>query len=187
MSYKEGRSRNEQPTGSPPPGEPVFLVIGYLRRPHGVRGEISMEVLTDFPERLKPGNVVFVGSAYQALTVRSLRWKNDLLLLSLSGYDDPDGVGRLRNQFVYVRADQIDPLPQDEYYHHQLIGLQVTHDSGDLLGKVINIIETGSNDVLVVESLSGTEVLLPYIDEVILDVDLAAGVIRVHLLQGLLP
>lgn len=187
MSQKERRSHNEQPTGSPPPGEPVFLVIGSLRKPHGVRGEIAMEVLTDFPERLISGGIVYVGSTYQAMTLRNLRWKNDLLLLSFIGYDDPDQVGLLRNQLVFVRSDEIAPLPEDEFYHHQLIGLQVIRETDEPLGVVTTILETGSNDVLVVESLSGAEVLLPYIDDVILEVDLAGGYIRVKLLPGLLP
>ncbi len=93
----------------------------------------------------------------------------------------------LRNQYVYVRADQLDSLAEDEYYHHQILGLQVFSDSGEPLGVVTTILETGSNDVLVVQSPTGKEILLPVIDEVILRIDLAGGTIRVHLLPGLLP
>ena len=187
MSHFEENPLNEQSAGSPPPGEPVFLVIGKLRKPHGVRGEISMEVLTDFPERLKSGNTVFIGSTHQATSIRSLRWHNELLLLSFQGYNDLDQVGLLRNQYVYVRSDQVGSLPDDEYYHHQILGLQVISDIGEALGVVKTILETGSNDVLVVESPSGTEILLPVIDEVVLRIDLVGGKIHVHLLPGLLP
>jgi 16S rRNA processing protein RimM len=187
MSSIEENSLNEQSAGSPPPGEPVFLVIGKLRKPHGVRGEISMEVLTDFPERLKSGSTVFIGSAHRAALIASLRWHNELLLLSFQGYADPDRVGELRNQYVYIRSDQLGSLPDDEYYHHQILGLQVISDSGQALGIVTSILETGSNDVLVVESPTGTEILLPVIDEVILKIDLVAGTIHAHLLPGLLP
>lgn len=187
MSQFEDQPLNEQSAGSPSPGEPVFLVIGKLRKPHGVRGEISMEVLTDFPERITSGSTVFIGSTHRATPIRSLRWHNQLLLLSFQGYTDLDQVGGLRNQYVYVRSDQLDSLAEDEYYHHQILGLQVFSDSGEPLGVVTTILETGSNDVLVVESPAGKEILLPVIDEVILRIDLAGGTIYVHLLPGLLP
>lgn len=187
MSHFEDQPLNEQSAGSPSPGEPVFLVIGKLRKPHGVRGEISMEVLTDFPERITSGSTVFIGSTHRVTLIRSLRWHNQLLLLSFQGYADLDQVGVLRNQYVYVRSDQLDSLAEDEYYHHQILGLQVFSDSGEPLGVVTTILETGSNDVLVVESPTGKEILLPVIDEVILRIDLAGGTIHVHLLPGLLP
>jgi 16S rRNA processing protein RimM len=187
MSQTEEHPYNEQSAGSPSPGEPVFLVIGKLRKPHGVRGEISMEVLTDFPERLKSGSVVYVGDKHQTMTVRELRWQNELLLLSFHGYNDPEQVGELRNQLVFIRSDEIPPLAEDEYYHHQIIGLQVINDLGEPLGRVTSVLETGSNDVLVIQSMAGAEILLPVIDDVILDIDLLGGRIRVHLLPGLLP
>jgi 16S rRNA processing protein RimM len=176
----------EQPAGSPDKGEPVFLVIGKLRRPHGVRGEIIMDVLTDFPERLKKGVSVFVGQDHRVETIRSLRQHGSALLVAFQGYDVPETVGVMRNELVYVRADDRPPLAEGEYYHHELIGLRVVDESGDLLGTLTQILDTRANDVYVVRPQDGPEILLPAIESVILDINLEKGEIRVHLLPGLI-
>ncbi len=175
------------PTGSSAPGEPVFLVVGKLRRPHGLQGEMTMQVITDFPGRLRPGKIVFVGNEHIQHTIRSRRRYANDLLIALEGCDTPEEAGELRNQFVYVRSDMIPDLPEDEYYHHQLLGLQVVSDEGQALGILVQILETGANDVYIVRPERGAEILLPAIDSVILQVDLAQGEMKVHVLPGLLP
>ncbi len=173
-------------SGSPPVGEPVYLVVGRLRRPHGVRGEILMEVLTDFPERLKRGKQVFIGDDRLPHTIAARRRHNDGLLLTFEGFTDRDQAAKLRNQDVFVLADSLPELPEGEYYHHQLIGLNVVADTGQLLGTLVEIIETGANDVYAVRDENGRELLLPAIPPVVLDVDLDSATMRVHLLEGLL-
>ena len=174
-----------QPAGSPSPGEPAFLVIGKLRRPHGVRGEMQMDVYTDFPERLRPGVTVFVGENRQAERVRSVRVHEPGLLIAFTGYSTSVEVGLFRNVLVYVRADDRPALPEGEYYYHQLIGLPVISDEGKPLGELTQILATGANDVYVVKNESGVEILLPAIESVIQEVDLQQGKIVVHLLPGL--
>lgn len=187
MSSAPSRSNNEQPSGSPPSGEPVFLVVGKLRKPHGVRGEMTMEVLTDFPERIVVGKTVYLGEGYRPFQVRSRRWHGTLMLVAFQGVDNPEQAGEYRNNLVYVRTDEIPPLEAGEYYHHQLLGLQVFTESAERLGKVVDILETGSNDILVVNLDAGGEALLPFTDEVILQIDPSRRAIRVRLLPGLLP
>jgi 16S rRNA processing protein RimM len=166
-------------------GGPVYLAVGQLRRPHGVRGEILMTVLTDFPERIKPKKRLFVGDQYEPLVVSSLRDHADGMLISFHGFDTPEAVGRFRNQYVFVAAADVPPLPDGEYYHHQLIGLQVLSESDEHLGTLTEILETGANDVYVVTDDTGKEILLPAIPAVILDIDVERGQMRVHLLPGL--
>ncbi len=177
----------EVPAGSPGSGEPAFLVAGKLRRSHGLQGEIIMEVITDFPERLRRGVTVYVGEDHRPMPIRSRRWHNQLLLLSFPGYDGPESVSELTNQMVYVRTADLPPLPEGEYYHHQLLGLHVVSDEGATLGTVAQILETGANDVYVVQPEAGPEILLPAIDSIVLDIDLERRQMRVHLLPGLLP
>ena len=165
--------------------EPLYLAVGKLRRPHGVRGEIRMEVLTDFPERLQPGTTVYVGPRRLALRIRSVRWHGDFLLLTFEGYPDRDRVGLLRNMLVTVPAASLPPLDEGELYYHQILGLKVVTDEGEDLGTVTEIMETGANDVFVVTDAAGHEVLLPDIEEVVLEIDPEAGLMRVHLLPGL--
>jgi len=178
--------RSDENTGSPQ-GEPVFLAVGWIGRPHGVRGEVTLYLSTDFPERLQPEVRIFLGEAHIPMLIRARREHQGHLLLKFDGYDSPETVGGLRNQTVFVRADDRPPLPEGEYYHHQIIGLQAIDEQGQILGKVTEILSTGSNDVYVVQPDSGAEILLPATEEVILDYDLEHGHIRVHLLPGLLP
>ena len=174
-----------RPAGSPTAGEPAFLAVGRVRRPHGVRGDVLVEILTDFPERLRPNFVVYAGEKHLALTIRDRRHHNDGLLLSFAGIDTPEEVGRLRNQILYVPFADRSPLPAGEYYHHELIGLSVIDAAGEPLGTLAEVLETGANDVYVVNPGQG-EILLPVIPGVVLDVDLGARTMKVRIPDGLL-
>jgi 16S rRNA processing protein RimM len=143
-------------------------------------------VITDFPERLQPGVTVFVGEQHQPRQIRSRRGHNQGLLLSFDGFSTPEEVGALRNAMVYVRTADRPPLPAGEYYHHQLLGLRVVSDEGQELGWISEILTSSANDIYVVRGASGTEILLPAIETVILEIDLANGLLRAHLLPGLI-
>lgn len=173
-------------TGSPSQGEPEYLVVGMLRRPHGVHGEILMDVHTDFPERLRPGATIWVGDQYQPQPLQAVRPHGQGLLVKFHGVDTPEAAGLYRNQWVYIPTRSIPALPEGEYYHHQLIGLQaIEDDTKRVLGTVKEILVTGANDVYVLDSPSGGELLLPAIPDVILKVDLGGKTILVRLLPGL--
>ena len=174
------------PPGSPPNSEPVFLLVGKLLHPHAVRGELLMAVLTDFPERLKPGVSILIGIDHKPFRIRSCRKHKEGLLIAFDGILSPELAGEFRNQFVYVKAADRPQLPDGEYYHHQLLGLKVVDDSGVNLGVLSEILTTGANDVYVVRNEVGQEILLPVIDDVILETNLSHGEIRVHVLPGLL-
>ena len=186
MSPRRVSQSNQIETGSPPPGEPVFLAVGRLRRPHGVLGEILMDILTDFPERIRVGATLYVGDSHRPLKVSSLRWANNVMLIFFGGYDTLEAVGELRNQIVYVPVADRPVLPKGEYYHHQLIGKQVVSEDGRILGILSEILETGANDVAVVRPESGSEILLPLIEAVLLGVDEERGEVQVHVLPGII-
>ncbi len=169
----------------PPTGGPVHLVIGFLRRPHGLQGEIIMDLHTDFPERIKAGRKIFIGEKYEAATFDGVRAHANSLLVKLRGFDTPEDVGRFRNQWVYVKAKDVPPLPEGQHYKYELVGLNVVDDSGNALGQLAEILETGANDVYIVRDESGKEILLPAIPSVILNVDMEQRSMRVHLLDGL--
>jgi len=188
MTDNPARLQQSDSSGSPGKSEPEFLVVGKLRRPHGLRGEILLEILTDFPERLIANVEVYAGNEHQPLCIRSTRQHKQALLITFDGYDDRESVGELRNKFVHVRTDDRPPLPDGEYYFHELTGLKVVTDKGEYLGVLTNILETGANDVYIVHPPNeGKEILLPAIDPVILDIDLDQGQILVHILSGLIP
>jgi 16S rRNA processing protein RimM len=173
-------------TGSPTVGEPEYLVVGFLRRPHGISGELLMDVHTDFPERLKTGKTVFVGDDYQPMVIASRRPHASGMLVRFRGIKSPEEAGMYRNTWVYVPTANRPVLPEGEYYHHQLIGLNVVTDEGRDLGVLADILETGANDVYVVRAVDGNEMLLPAIPPVVLEVSLADRQMRVHLLEGLI-
>lgn len=180
-------SNDSEIIGSPSQDEPIFLEVGQLRRPHGVKGEIQMVVYTDFPERITPGRVVYLGDRYLPHTISTKRMQNEIMLLAFEGFPDRTAVEILRNQRVSVRAEEIPELPVGEFYQHQLLDLQVVRDNGIVLGVVAEILETGANDVLVVMDETGKEILLPLIDDVVLQIDLETRKMIVHLLPGLIP
>ncbi len=175
----------EKKTGSPK-GEPIYLAIGYLRRPHGVSGEIIMDVHTDFPDRIKSGRKIYIGDKHESATFDTVRVHSDSLLISLKGYDTPEAVGRFRNQWVHVKAKDVPPLPEGQHYKYEFVDLDVIDDQGNALGKIIEILETGANDVYVVRDEAGKEILLPAIPSVVLEVDMELRRMKVHLLEGLI-
>jgi 16S rRNA processing protein RimM len=144
-----------------------------------------MEVHTDFPERLQRGRRVYLGEAHFPSEIRSVRPHKHGVLIAFQGIQTPEEAAVWRNQWVYVRADELPPLPPGEYYAHELIGLQVLDETGRLLGELAEILHTPANKVYLVRKADGKELLLPAIPSVILCVDLPARQMRVHLLPGL--
>ena len=175
----------KRPAGSPAAGGPAFLVVGKIRRPHGVDGDVLVEVYTDFPERLDPKAVIYAGEAHIPLKIRRQRIHNNGILLAFDDYTTPEQVGRFRNQNLYIVVADAKELPEGEFYYYELLGLSVMDEKGASLGEVTEIIQTGANDVYVVANEAGHEILLPAIAEVILDVDLESKMMQVHLLPGL--
>jgi len=168
-----------------PDGEPVYLTVGFLRRPHGLQGEMIMDLHTDFPERMKPGRKLLVGQNYQPMTLTSVRPYSSGLLVKFKDVERPEHAGKFRNQWVYVQTKDAPPLPDGQIYQHQLLGFQVVDEHENLLGELVEILETGANDVYVVKNESGREILLPAIPSVILELDPVRHLMRVHLLEGL--
>jgi 16S rRNA processing protein RimM len=181
-----GNQDKKLETGSQQSSGPVFLAVGKLRRPHGLQGEINMEVLTDFPERLKSGSKLYIGEQRQEVRLVKIRRHSNTLLLSFENYSTPEQVGELRNQVVFVSTDNLPPLPEGEFYQHELVGLTVLDETGQPLGKIVDILETGSSDVLVVRQPSGGDVLIPYLDSLLMEVNLAKGTYQTRLIPGLL-
>jgi 16S rRNA processing protein RimM len=167
-------------TGSPAPGEPVFIALGFLRRTHGIYGELIMDVLTDFPERIRAGRLVYVGENHEEHKLGSVRPADKTLLVTLSGFKTPEDATRFRNSYVYARVEELPELPPGEYYHHQLVGLAVVNESGQPLGELVEVLQTGANDVYVVRTDSGGELLFPAIADVVLAVDLERQEMRVR-------
>ena len=167
--------------------EPRFLAIGQISKSHGVRGEVSVVILTEFVERFDNLNIVLLGKDDDVTPyeVDTLRWHRDRFLVRFKGVPDRTTADNLRGCYLQIPVDEAIPLEPDAYYVHQLIGLQVVTDDGKQLGQLQNVLETGANDVYIVEN-GTSELLLPATKEVVKSVDLNAQTMVVHLLDGLI-
>lgn len=166
------------------------MLLGRVLRPHGVRGELRLEIITAYPERIVEGGRVFLGAdpndpgAAEVRRVARARRHQQHLILELEGISDRDEADAYREQYVMVPLEEAVPLEEGEFYLFQVLGLDVHSDEGEFLGQVSDVIETGANDVYVVHGPTG-EILLPDIEECILKVDIPANRMTVHLMEGL--
>lgn len=177
-------SLNNLEAGSDQVTEPAFVLIGKLQRTHGVRGEIVMRVMTDFPQRIRKGRKVFLGKEHHPMVIASVRSMNDLLLLAFEGILNKEDAQQLTNLAVFAAIKDLPVLPAGKYYHHQLIGLQV-YERAELVGRITDVLETGANDVYVVLQSDGKELLLPAIKSVIVNINLEAKRMLVCIPEGL--
>ena len=173
------------------PPEPRFLAVGRIVGVHGVRGEIKVEILTEDPHRFGRLAQVFVGpdeGEPTAWPLEGYRLHKGRALLKLGGCDDRTAAETLRGLLVQVPLEEAIPLAEGEYYEHQIVGLDVWTVGGDYLGEVVEILYTGANEVYVVHGPPPRrrEVLIPAIRQVVLEVDLDAGRLRVDLPPELL-
>ena len=153
----------------------VCRIVG----PHGVRGEVAASPLTDFPEHLAAGARVWLRG--KPVSVETSRWRGKVVYLKLSGIETRNEAEALRGEDLMRPAG---PLEEGRYYRHDVEGLEVRLANGDVIGRVADILSTGSADVYVVRGPLG-EILLPATDDVILEVDPRARRIVVELVEGL--
>jgi len=165
-------------------------------RPHGLRGEVRVEIHTDAPEwfalykRLYLAPVGPDGSALMSGTplpraLQEYRFHQEKVLLKLEGVDDRTQAEMLRDQWVWISIEDAVPLQEGEVYLHDMLRMHVVSSEGEPLGEVTEVIETGANYVYVVHGARG-EILLPDTPEVVLDIDTEARRMTVHLIDGLL-
>jgi 16S rRNA processing protein RimM len=175
--------KNEKQSGSLTNSEPEFLVVGKIGKTHGLRGELWMNLLTDFPERLVHGKHIFIGAKYREHVIKAFRVSNKRGLISFADYRSPEEARILTNQYVYVDARDMPDLPDEEFYHHDLIGIRVVDEEQRLIGFLKEIIVTGANDVYVVAGGEGDEkeVLIPAIESVVIRVDIREKIMVVRL------
>lgn len=161
------------------------MVIGRILKPHGVRGEIRVEVHTDLPERFSWLKTVVVGpDDLMTVTVENVRFHQGQVIMRLLGYDDRDRADTLRGRLLMVPIEESIPLEDDEYFLFQLIGLRVITSDNEELGNIAEVLETGANNVFVVHGPDG-ELLLPDIGEVVQKIDFDQRLVIVNLLPGL--
>ncbi|MCS7179492.1 MAG: ribosome maturation factor RimM [Anaerolineae bacterium] len=161
------------------------MTVGRILRPHGVRGEVRMEILTGYPERLSLHRVFYLGPQAQPYPVESIRFHQGAALIKLAGCDNRNAAETLRGLLVQIPLEDAVPLEEGEYYYFQVVGLEVFTEAGECLGRVMEVIETGANDVYVVQGPRG-EVLIPAVEDVVRELDLTARRMVIFPMPGLL-
>ncbi len=180
--------RHERPEGGSAESyaEPRFLAIGRVIKPHGVHGEVRVEPMTDRPERFGWLKDIYLGEHDpRRVGVVSVRYHQSYVLLKLDGYPTRTEAEALRNELLQVPEAEAIPLEEGEYFLHQLLGLEVVTEEGQSLGRLTEVMETGANNVFVIDGPGGQH-LVPDIADVVLAIDVAAGRIVIRPMPGLL-
>ena len=164
------------------------LRVGVISSTHGIRGEVKVFPTTDDPARFKSLKKVILEAKRETLelTVERVKFFKQFVIVKFKGIDDINDVEKYKGAELWVTREDAVPLEEGEYFISDLIGLTVMTDEGEKLGTLKDVLQTGANDVYEVTMSGGKTVLLPVIDECVLDVDLEKGEVLVHVMDGLL-
>lgn len=163
--------------------------VGVIANTHGVKGEVKIFPTTDAPERFKKLKSVILDAKREKITfeIQSARFFKNLVIVKFKGIDNINDIEKYKGCDLYVTRENATPLNEGEYYIADLIDMNVVDEDGKELGVLFDVMQTGANDVFVVKlKESEKELLLPNIPDCVLNVDLDARVITVHVLDGLM-
>ncbi len=165
-----------------------LLKVGVITTTHGVRGEVKVFPTTDNAERFLELEYVLLdtGRELRRLDIKNVRFFKNLVILKFDGIDNINDIEKYKGKDLWIPREEAQELGEDEYYIADLQGLNVVLEDGTEFGTLRDVMETGANDVYIIDSNEHGEVLLPAIKECILDVDLEKNTMTVHLMKGLL-
>jgi len=163
------------------------LVIGRIGRAHGVRGDLFVEPMTDEPDHRYADGTVLITSDNTTLTVATSKWHSGRFVVHFTGVDDRNAAEALRGQTLTIEVDP-EELPEDpdEFYDHQLVGLNVALEDGSVIGVIGEVIHLPSQDLLSVKREGDTEVLIPFVMEFVPEIDLDSKIVTITPPPGLL-
>lgn len=156
------------------------IVIGKIIAPQGVRGEVRVMPLTDFPERFRNLKEALFDDG-TSLAVEGVRYHKQFVLLKFRGLDNRNDIENLRDKLIKIDRKDAAPLPNGHYFIFDIVGLQVYNEEEECLGKIVEVLQTGSNDVYVVERQDKKPLLIPALKTVVLHIDIAGGKMIVKL------
>jgi 16S rRNA processing protein RimM len=167
----------------PTPPQTDHVSVGRILGPHGTSGQLTARIYSDAPNRFDPGEKLFCNGSLLHI-LYSNRTRGDQIILQFEDFDSVDAARTLVGQWLTILKETVAQLSEGEYFHFQLLGMRVVTDLDEELGEISEVLETGSNDVYLVEGDSG-QILLPAISSVVLEVNLEQNVMLVHLMDGL--
>lgn len=158
----------------------TMIVIGKIGAPQGVRGEVRIIALTEFPERFKKLKIAHLDDGTN-LEIESVRYHQEFVLLKFKGLDDRNAIEHLKNRLIQIERKDLMPLPEGHYHVFDIIGLTVYNEQEECLGKISDVLQTGSNDVYIVEQKDKQPLLIPGLKTVVQKIDIASGKMIVKL------
>lgn len=164
-----------------------LLRIGVISNTHGIKGEVKVFPTTDDPKRFKFLKTVILDTGKEniKLEIQSVRFFKNLVILKFKGIDNINEIEKYKGKDLLVSREDAVPLEENEYFIYDIIGADVVTEEGDVLGVLTEVLTTGANDVYVVETKEGKELLLPVIDDCILDIDIDGKKVVAKLMPGL--
>ena len=165
-----------------------FFQVGVITSTHGLRGEVKVYPTTDNPQRFKRLKQVILdtGKEKLELEIEGVKFFKQMVILKFKGIDNINDVEKYRQKKLLVTRENAVRLGRDEYFIADLMGLQVLDEEGKEIGRLRDVMQTGANDVYVIDMTDGRELLLPAIKQCVLEINVEEGWIRVHILEGLL-
>lgn len=165
-----------------------MLQVGVITQTHGVRGEVKVFPTTDDVNRFKKLKQVILdtGKETMPLEIQSVKFFKQFVILKFKGIDNINDIEKYKRCPLYVTREHAVPLEEDEYFIADMIGMEVCTEDGNKFGTLKDVIETGANDVYVIESAEHGEVLVPAVKECIRSVDIEKGQMMIHLMDGLI-
>lgn len=165
-----------------------LLKVGVITTTHGVRGEVKVYPTTDEPERFLELDYVLLdtGRELRKLEIKNVKFFKNLVILKFKGVDNINDIEKYKGRDLWIPREEGQELEEDEYYIADLLGMSVVLEDGQKFGTLKDVMETGANDVYIIDSAEHGEVLLPAIKECILDVNLEKNIMTIHLMKGLI-
>lgn len=166
-----------------------MFIVGKIVNTHGLKGEVKVKRITDFEERFHVGSTVYIKNKDNEaipLIIASFRTHKNHDLLQFEEYDSIEAVEPLKGATLYIKKEQLTPLEPGEFYFHEIIGCKMYTLDGEYIGEIESILTPGANDVWVVKNESGKEILIPYIDDVVKEVNIEEKKVLIELMEGLI-
>lgn len=166
--------------------EKRMLRVGKITNTHGIKGEVRVLPLTDYMERFEELDWVYIDGYSEKFYINGIKYKSNLVLLSFKGYEDVNVVQKFKGRYMLIDETQRRDLPEDTYYIADIIGLEVFTIDDEYLGKVHDVIQTGSSEVYVIKKDDNKEIMIPAIKKFIPEISLEKKRITIDPIEGIL-
>lgn len=153
------------------------IIIGKIGAAHGVRGDMKVYPLTDFPDRFNTIKKAFIDD--KEIDIVSTRYQNNFVVMKVKGVNSREEVARYTNKLLKINRSDVPPLNEGEYYSFDIIGLKVINQDDVVLGEIIEILKTGSNDVYITKTPEGKQLLIPALKKVVTEINIEEGFMKV--------